>query len=77
MITKCLSNNKDLKVMVLDYDTQTENPSYEEIECENVTAKDIRIHIEEATEDNEGEPEPFGDIFKAMGEICNPNNSKF
>ena len=62
-VTKCISNNKDLKVSILDYDNDTEVPDYTEIEPEYIGAKDMRIYIEDAASKRNENSEPFEGIL--------------
>ena len=70
-VTKCISNNKDLKVAILDYDNPTEIPDYTELEPEYVGAKDMRIYIEDAVENKtEEEAELFPGTYDSLKTIC-------
>ena len=62
-VTKCISNNKDLKVSILDYDNDTEVPDYTEMEPEYIGAKDMRIYIEDAASKRNENSEPFEGIL--------------
>ena len=71
MVTKCLSNNKNLKVVILDHDTVTDTPDYIEMETEYTGTKELRIYIEESQSQNEEPEELFGGIKSSIQHICN------
>ena len=69
-VTKCISNNKDLKVSILDYDNDTETPDYTEMEPEYVGAKDMRIYIEDAVENKTEGAELFPGTYDSLKTVC-------